>query len=247
MSLNKVRLGKLVQKQTQFKLRSYSGIFSSLIVLQVLGILFSLNGVGMTGTSAYNKSVSITYYSADIVVVLTLIWAFISAILITTKAYREDDYIFVTNRLSSNLSNIIFMAIASIIGGVTAILSGFLLKLVVYTFFTAEFMHTGTSMLLSEVIGGAIIVILYVFLACAAGYLIGSIAQMNRMFIILVPVIVIGTTLLLEMSSSKLTTYMIEFYIYEHSFLMSLLKGFFTAVLLFTLATLLSNRKEVRA
>lgn len=60
-----------------------------------------------------------------------------TGILITTKAVRYDDFTFVSNRLSSNLANILFLLTASAIGGAAAVTAGFLLKII--AFFLATF------------------------------------------------------------------------------------------------------------
>ena len=52
----------------------------------------------------------------------TMIWAFIVGALITSKAYRYDDFSFVTSRLSAHLANIGYMVIVSSLGGLTAFL-----------------------------------------------------------------------------------------------------------------------------
>ena len=103
MSLSRTSLMEVVKRQYLFKLKSFIQVFMTLVVLQLLAMLFSFNGVGMMGSSNGSVEMDIQYYSADIVVVFTMLWAFITAILITTKAYRNDDFAFVTNRLSSNL------------------------------------------------------------------------------------------------------------------------------------------------
>lgn len=132
MSLSKANLMDVVKRQYVFKLKSYIQVFMTLVVLQLLAILFSFNGAGMMGSSNASVEVDIQFYSADIVVVFTMLWAFITAILITTKAYRNDDFAFVTNRLSSNLSNMIFLLTASILGATLAILSSYLMKVMMY-------------------------------------------------------------------------------------------------------------------
>ena len=132
MSLSRASLMEVVKKQYLFKLKSFIQVFMTLVVLQLLAMLFSFNGVGMMGSSNASVEMDIQYYSADIVVVFTMLWAFITAILITTKAYRNDDFAFVTNRLSSNLSNMLFLLTASILGGILAILSSYLMKVMMY-------------------------------------------------------------------------------------------------------------------
>lgn len=45
MSLNKMSLGVIVKKQFQYKLKAYASVFSSLVVLQIIAILFHLEAM----------------------------------------------------------------------------------------------------------------------------------------------------------------------------------------------------------
>ena len=123
MSLKTINLAETVKKQFVFKLKANIDVFSSLVWIQLLAILFSLNGVASMGMGGTNLSVDVKYYSADLVIIFTMLWSFVTAITITTKPYRNHDFTFVSNRLSSSLSNILFLLTASFIGSITATLS----------------------------------------------------------------------------------------------------------------------------
>ena len=113
MSLtNQLIWQKTVKKQYFFKLKANIDAFSSLVWIQLLAHLFSLGGVASMGMGGTNLSVDVKYYSADLVIGFTMLWAFVTAITITTKPYRNHDFTFVTNRLSSSLSNILFLLTA---------------------------------------------------------------------------------------------------------------------------------------
>jgi hypothetical protein len=49
MSLKTINLAETVKKQFVFKLKANIDVFSSLVGIQLLAILFSLNGVGSMG------------------------------------------------------------------------------------------------------------------------------------------------------------------------------------------------------
>jgi hypothetical protein len=123
MSLNKVTLGEVVKKQYLYKLKAYSGVYTSLMVIQAIAILFAFSAMNSFGTSSEAFSLDIKYYSVDVVVGLTMLWAFISSITITMKAYRNCDFNLVTNRLSSDLSNFTFMGTIGLLGAITSLLS----------------------------------------------------------------------------------------------------------------------------
>lgn len=134
MSFTQTSLVDVVRKQYAFKLKAYLLAFGTLVGLQLLAIFFSFGGVANMGTGSDDLEMNVTLYSADIVIVFTMLWAFITGILLTTKAYRYDDFAFVTNRVSSHLANALFLVTASIVGGMCAILCRFPLKVYIYYF-----------------------------------------------------------------------------------------------------------------
>jgi len=244
MSLTKVSLIDVVKKQYIYKLKAYSQVFMSLIFLQLLAVLFSMNGVGsMGGSTGGSVELQVKYFSADFVAAFTMLWGFITAILITTKAYRNDDFVFVANRISSNLSNAVFLLTASVVGGITAMLSSYLLKVIVNYFFkSTPILDAPIELLL-----GIFSTILYVFLFCALGYLVGTLVQISKAFTVLLPAAFFGT-LILEGLSGKAGTVanVFDFFFTESSLVLFIVKIIVSAGLLFSGAFVLSNRLEVR-
>ncbi|RQD74748.1 MAG: hypothetical protein D5R97_07280, partial [Candidatus Syntrophonatronum acetioxidans] len=157
-----------VKKQYMFKLRLYMNLFISLVVVQVIAILFTTAGVGGRGTGAGNVNFNETFYSSDIIIAFTLIWAFFTALLLTTRDYRDMDFVFLGNRLSSNISNMGFLVTASLAVGLTAVLGGVFLRVLLY-------FSLGPYQILSEnyfvSLGGlslaVLVTFLYLILACA--------------------------------------------------------------------------------
>ena len=243
MSLTKVSLIEVVKKQYVYKLKAYSQVFISLIFLQLLAVLFSMNGVGSMGSTVGSVEVQASYFSSDFVAAFTMLWGFITAILITTKAYRNDDFVFVANRVSSNLSNAVFLLTTSVVGGITAMLSSYLFKVIIYYFFkSTPILDAPIELLL-----GIFSTILYVFLFCALGYLVGTLVQISKVFTVLLPAAFFGA-LILEGLSGKAGTVasVFEFFFTESSLVLFIVKIIVAAGLLFSGAFVLSNRLEVR-
>ncbi|MET1179043.1 hypothetical protein ABG775_13990 [Peribacillus simplex] len=245
MSLTKVNLKETVKKQYFFKLKANIDAFSSLIGIQLLALLFSIGGVGSAGMGGSNISVNIKYYSADLVIGFTLIWALVTAITITAKPYRNHDFTFVTNRLSSSLANILFLLTASIIGSITAILSGNLLKVLAYVFLDGRIygVHSG----LKELVMGLCVTIFYIFLVTSIGYFIGTLVQVSKLVIILIPVLFFGT-LFLEGSMQKEPFLVNVFLLYtmESTLTLFIIKVVVTVAVFFAAAISILNRMEVR-
>ena len=245
MSLKTVNLAETVKKQFVFKLKANIDVFSSLVGIQLLAILFSLGGVASMGMGGTNISVDVKYYSADLVIVFTMLWSFVTAITITTKPYRNHDFTFVSNRLSSSLSNILFLLTASFIGSMTAVLAGNLVKLLVSILFKQEIFHSYSLSL--ELTLGIVITIIYVFFISSIGYLIGTLVQVSKGFIILIPVLFLGSIFFdASMQREPYIIQVFQFFMMESSLFLFTLKTLLTSALLFIAAISLLNRMEVK-
>jgi hypothetical protein len=247
MYLTKVSLWDIVKKQFRFKLKSFRGMFTSLMLLQVMAILFSLGGDGGGGGGSDTFSYDMKNYSGNIIMAFMMIWAFISAIVVTTQAYRYDDYTFVANRLSSHLANILFLGWASVIGGITFVLASQSLKLSVFFLRDREFIESQPLTVL-QMAEGAAATILYLFLFTAIGYLVGMLIQRNKIFIIILPGLLIGSLFLnvLLGSESTLVIDIGQFFMRETSFLLFALKVLLAAALAYAISAWISNSLEVR-
>lgn len=247
MYLTKVSLWDVVKKQFRFKLKSFRGMFTSLMILQVMAILFSLGGEGGGGGGSDTFSYDMKFYSGNIIIAFMMIWAFISAIVVTTQAYRYDDYTFVANRLSSHLANILFLGWASVIGGITFVLASQSLKLTVFFLKDREFIES-QPMTVLQMAEGLAATILYLFLFTAIGYLVGMLVQKNRVFIIILPGLLFGSLFLnvLLASESTLVIDIGQFFVRETSFLLFTLKVLLASALAYAISAWISNSLEVR-
>ncbi|WP_138601203.1 hypothetical protein [Lentibacillus cibarius] len=250
MSFNKVTMAQVVLKQYRYKLTSYHQVFTSLAVLQLLALFFSSGGVMTSSAGSYGVDAYLNTYSGDLVIIFTFLWGFINAITMTTQAYREDDFLFVTNRQSQHLSNMLFLVTASVIGGLTATLAGYLLRVILFwTSDQGTFAGmVGESATLIELLLSIVAVALYVLMFCALGYLIGNVVQLHRLFIVIIPVLAVGGLLLNGWmgNGSPITLKVYAFFVGETNMLLFLLKTLMTAVLLFAGSFALLRQKEVR-
>jgi hypothetical protein len=247
MYLAEVKLFDVVKNQFLYKLKAYLSVFSSLLIIQAVGMLLSLNGSGSMGTSSDGYSLNISYYTGDIIIIFTMLWSFISAIIITTKAYRNDDFVFVANRFSSNLSNICFLVFASIVGGITAMLSGILLKVVIY-FILDDGNVMGTAIGFQELLLGMIVSTFYVLLVASLGYLIGMLVQISKWFSVLLPAVFFGYLFLgvSKYDEAPIIFETVKFFAKETSLFFFVLKVIVTASILFYGSIILANKMEVR-
>ncbi|WP_197031395.1 hypothetical protein [Bacillus sp. UNC438CL73TsuS30] len=244
MSLSNPSLGDVVKKQFCYKLKAYQQVFTTLVIIQVIAIFFSFNGVGSMGSGSQSINIDIRYYSADMVVGFTIFWAFVTAINLTTKAYRYDDFAFITNRVSSNLSNILFLLAASVIGGSTSVLSTSLLKVIMVYFRGEQLVASSSKMFVPlEFLLGIMTTSFYIFLFCALGYFVGMLVQINKIFIIVLPAIFLG----IGIGKEKLLINLFAIFFTESSLLLFIVKVAIAVALLFYCSVILSNRMEVKS
>ncbi len=247
MSYKEVSLGRILGKQVQFKLHAYSGVFFSLVIVQLIGFLFSFNGSGMSGGGNSQFRYEIQYISGDVIVFFTMMWAFITAILTTTKAYRYDDFVFITNRMTSNLSNIIFLFISSLIASILAFLTSFVMKVVVYFSASTEYMLLLDSVTIKQIVFGIIGTCLYLFLLMGIGYFIGVLVQVHKSFILWISVLVIAALFYQEQSGRSDTFIgdVVTQFTMEANLFVFAIKVVLTTSLLFGGAMFITNRMEV--
>jgi hypothetical protein len=245
MSLTSANMNVVVKRQYLFKLKANIDAFSSLIGIQVIALLFSLGGMGMSGSSSSYFTLTVRSYSADVVMAFTMIWGLVTAITITTRSYRNFDFTFVTNRLSSSLSNVLFLVTASLLGGVTSILSGYLVRVAGY-FFLGHTLYS-SEMAAGELILGIIAASLYILTASSIGYLFGTLAQVSKAFIIVIPALLIGFLFLdISFNPMPIQQEIYQFYFIESSFILFLIKILLTTAILFGTSSILFNRMGVR-
>lgn len=248
MSLTEANLLAIVKKQYLFKLKAYLGLFLTLIAVQALGILLSINGVMSSGTGNGELSFVAKIFAGDYIIGLTMIWAFFVAHNLNTNEYRKIDFMFVTNRLSSNLSSVGFVLTAAAIGGITAALAGGLLRVIIY--FTHGSQNIASQyffILPQELLLSIIATTFYIILICAASYFLGTLTQKHQGFAVLLPVLIIGLLVLTARDMGNINVMLVKianFFTNESSLLLFMLKTSGVASILFYSSILMSNRLE---
>jgi len=245
MFLAEANSWSVVKKLYVYKLRALIGMFSTLVFVQLLAFAFSVGGSGRSITYSGNSSVTVQLYSGLTIFVFTLMWAFFIGISVTAKHHRDAEFSFVTNRLTSNVSNIAFLLTACLIGGITAPLLGYVLRFAVYWTTDKEFVLNSAAQSPLEPLIGMIVTFLYAGLLASIGYTAGMLVQRNRLFIVLLPGLSIGL-LILGARQGVLLPAIVDFYFNEPSLAVLGVKIIITQFILYMLSILISNRLEVR-
>jgi len=245
MSSSEVNLLSISLKQYFYKLKAHTGLVNRLIITQMLALFFSLGGVNSMSYAfgSGNIFVSVSGYSANIVIVFSMMWIISVAILLTTKEYKRMEMPLVGNRVSANLSDIGFLMTTSVFAGITASLVSVLLRVIMYfTFDRSKMVLDGFFLSYSDLFMGMGVAILYMILISAIGYFLGSMSLMNMVILILLATPFVGIFRVYNI----LAQMAFNFIAFENSLPLFALKVICISIVLFGASLLLSNRKEVR-
>lgn len=240
MYLNKPGISSVIKTQFNFKLRAYAGILIPLIVVQIMAFLFSLGGVGSTISS----NISIKHISGDIILIFSLLYMLIAGINMGRNSVKKD-LIFVSNRLTAHISNVLFLATASLIAGITATMCGIFLRVVMY-FAYSDFIAANLNPL--TLLSSVFVASLYALLISAVGYFSGALTIKNRIFIAILPALFIGLFMVPSGGQEPipLLFLIVSFFSGEESPFLFIFKSLSVSALAFGSVILISNRTEVK-
>ena len=183
MSLQEVSLYEIVKKQVIYKVKSYTGILHTLMVLQIIGLFFAASGnSGMMGGSSGTLNYSITFFSGTAITVMTIMWIITNSVLIATTAYKNDDFTFVSTRWSRHLANGIYITFLAILGTLTSYMGINLIK-IVYQILQIEAIYD-INLSYMDHFSSIINIFGYILLSGILAYFIGSVLQFNKLFTI---------------------------------------------------------------
>lgn len=244
MSLNEMSLLDVVKKQVQFKVNSYNGIFLSLIILQIFGLFVASLGESSMSESGYGRSTSTTYYGNGFLIGVTAMWVFISVLLMTTKAYKEDDFTFISTRWSRLLSNLSFTVILAALGTVTTYLLTHVLK--VYLVLNDEKIIEVNTFSFLDLLTSLFLLFLFLFFIGLFGYTVGSIFQRNKVAALLVSATFIFIGSITIEANGEYVNSLIYFFSKETSVLLLVIKFGIVNSLLFFITWVVTENEEVR-
>lgn len=243
MSSKEVSLRSITLKQYVYKLKGYLGLVYALIIAQVLGLLFSMNPMGSSSTGSNELMVSVQTHSTDIVRFFSIAWIFAIAVLLTTKQYKNIEFSLVSNRISSNLSNLLLLLSYAILGGITSTLIDVVQRIILYfTFDPSRIVLDGFFISTHDLMLGFWVTSLYMILISSIGYLLRTTMEINKIFAVIAPIGLVG---LLRVHAES---FMMIFRLFtsESSLSLFTMKIIMGSALFFGISAFLSNRMEVR-
>lgn len=248
MYLNEPRLFDIIVKQFRFKLNAHAAFFSTFVLLQIGALALAVAGSMYSVSYDSFSSIRIVELTNTGNVSIALFWAFFLGVTLTTVARRNEAFSFVSTRLSNHFANLLVMLTASLFAGTIAALSGPVLKL--FGFLRYGEMVVSTPGIMAEpgdFFLRIITAIGYVLMFFLIGYVVTSFVQISKFFIVIFIVIwIVFSSSTESWNGTQYLTYIFEFFTYEQSLLLFLVKIIGTVIGLFTISVLMTNRLEVR-
>lgn len=248
MYLIETNLFEATKKQYNFKLKVYIDLLFNLILVQIIGILFSLGGTSSSATSNNIFSFKITNYSNTIIFIFTIIVLFCYGIVIQTENYKKINKIIIENSYSSSFSDIAFILTLCIFAGITTFFSGIFLRVLFYFIKSSENIvnegfFTSPQILFISIIS----IFFYAVLISSFGYFAGALIQIHKTFAIVLTAICIGIIFLRQTNPviSNITAGIYNFYCNETSLLIFTIKIIITSLIFFSAAVIVRTKLEV--
>jgi len=187
MSLNDVSMMQNVRKQVWWKLSSYSSVFMTIIAVQIMASLLTLNGTSHMSSGNDELRVGVSSYSLDSILMFSTVTVFIISSMLASKHMVEENFSIVTTRLTASLSTIVAQLIICVITTCTALSSFYIFA------FIMRLRKSEEPFLLQTAVEVKTLVLFFSLLVVlsAAGFLVGSFLQTNRWIIAIIGVVVI--------------------------------------------------------
>ncbi|NIK13061.1 hypothetical protein [Alkalibacillus almallahensis] len=190
MSFKQMTYLDATRQQVGLKLAAFRRVFSTLAILQIVGFLFSVTGSEQVGGSTEIMSYMIWEINSNVIIILTLLWALAIPFGMITREQRQMEFMFVTNRFISHLSNIIFLVMMSIVAAFFTVGMTLTMQTIGYFIHDPLIIQSVFTALDLVVLWG--IVALLVLIISVASYTLATIMQLHTLLKVIVPAVVIG-------------------------------------------------------
>lgn len=241
MSLIKSDLLSICKKQFKFKVQTGAVFFVYVIAANLISVLFSMSTTGMSSTSNGTYSMSIITSSTIPVIILSMFFTIYVTLLVNSKDFKNIDFTFISNRISSNISNIAFLITFVAYTSITTVLAGVLSRVMKYIIYgSTNIIENGFFLTPGELILSFCVIFLYILLISSFFYIFAVLVEISKLFFILIPSVIIS------LLRTGLFQDVLRFYINEHNLLAFSIKILLTTSFIFIISIFLSNNLEVR-
>lgn len=234
---------KAIKNQLKLKLNVHADMLVHLIVLQIIGmIIFAFSGSGQMGRGSENFSLKFIIYSPAGIFMLSALWIFYVAITLTRKETRREILPYIRTPKINSITDIIILIYMSAFLTFTIMLSNYLLYAILILFTKKEFVEGMAIFNEPKVFFINTVAVFIVSMVIAAiGYLIGTLIQISKLFVLVFIVLFIGYI------NSKLSMFIVN-YLYEQNPNFLSFAIFNVVIITFCLfvANIIGSRMEVK-
>lgn len=181
----------LTIKKYLFKLRAYTGYFCGFILAQLLASVLLLSSSANSGISSIVFNITLHTYSAQLILVFSVIWSFVLSILISSQFIKNTTFTLPGNRLTDCTSDLIYILTGCLFGAITAALFCAAVRTALYFSFRDSVFSQGFYPSFSDLITVTAATFLYMLMASAAGYFAGTLIRINKVFFVVIAMILI--------------------------------------------------------
>lgn len=176
-----------VKKQVRWKLSSYSSVFMTIIAVQIMASLLTLNGTSHMSSGNDQLRMEVSSYSLDSILMFSMVTVFIISSMLASKHMVEENFSIVTTRLTASLSTIVAQLIICVITTCTALSSFYIFA------FIMRLRKSEQPFLLQTAVEVKTLLLFFSLLVVlsAAGFFVGSFLQTNRWIIAIIGVVAI--------------------------------------------------------
>jgi hypothetical protein len=237
-------LPKAVLNQFVYKLKANSGYFCGLIFVQIFATWLSIGGASEVASFSF----TLHTLSGLIIIILSVAWAIFAGAAITSQNHRKVAFTVAGNRLTNNLSDIVFIFFGCLFGGITTSLLSVALRVPIYFSQLGKVYINGFYVTFADFLRVALVGMLCMLFAASFGYFCGKLALLNPIFIILIPAIAafLYVNMINMAQTQKVYMKVWIFFIREKSLCIFSIKCIVAAAVLFAIGDLITNRLEVR-
>lgn len=237
MSFVKPSVWQNIWQQFCWKLSIYTPVIYTVILIQALFTILTFDGSGMSGGGNGVLSMYEKFYSLDFLLITGVLMFIMIGWQLATKKMVDEHFTIPTTRATAHMSTALFLMFVSALSTVTALSS-------LYVIVAWRGLVGDVPILIPLMpfhVTSAVIFFFVMMLAGAGGYFIGSLLYTSKLFIPLLVIVVFLFSRNYVDNVERLFTFYVQGTMLAFS-----VKAIVTTLLLYIVAVVVKNRKEVR-
>ncbi|MET3684088.1 hypothetical protein ABID56_002214 [Alkalibacillus flavidus] len=190
MSFKEMSDKTAIVQQVRFKLAAFSLVFSTLAIIQLIAFLFSITGSQSSGGMSDVMVYQVTEINSNLIVIFTLLWALAIPFGMLSRDQRQMEFMFVTNRFVSHVSNLVFIVWMALVAAFFTV--ALTLTLHVTAYVVLDDVSVETILSLSDLAILWLFTGLWVLLIATTSYSLAVLMRLHTLLKVIGPAVVLG-------------------------------------------------------